>query len=76
MFYELPPFLNLLILLAPTVFFRVQDYKNYRKAPEYKELRERYRSYWVYSTVAPRNPRPGLLAIQIVWAAIMLIPFR
>lgn len=74
MFYELPPFLNLIILMLPIIFFRFFDYFSFRKSEKYLEDRKKYKSYWVYRTIGPRNPSLAIYSIQLIWAIIMLIP--
>jgi hypothetical protein len=75
MFYVLPPFVNLLVLLGPFVGFRLYDLWAYWKHPDYQDVRGKYRSYWVYRTAAPRYPSMSFYAVQAVWAVLLLIPF-
>lgn len=70
-------FLNFLLtglfIFAPVVVFRLHDFIQFRRSPDYELERERFRSsYWAYSTVEPRNPKSIWILCQFVWAVIAI----
>ncbi|MYM57462.1 hypothetical protein [Thalassovita mangrovi] len=74
MFYILPPFVNLICLLAPILIWRLLDYLRFKSSPEYKDIRDEYGSYWWYRSRGPKNPGAKIYVLQAVWAAMLLVP--
>jgi len=68
------PLIGMPILFLPLLLWSLFEYFSFYYGESQKDNRKKYKKYWSYKYLSPKNPSYQFYLLQIAWAALMMIP--